>query len=248
MSSSNSKATARARKAAEARAAQEKAERRRRMIMIGGVGAALLLLVGGIIGITLWQQNENEKDLEAAAGQPSEFGVAIGEESAPHTVVIYEDFLCPFCGELETATRDDLARLAADGKVRVEYRPFVLLSQIGDYSLRSTNAFAVVLDASGAEVAKEFHDLLFENQPPESDPDSVTDDDLVEMAVEAGATEAEVRDGIEDLAQRQWAEDATTEAESAGVTGTPTILLDGELFQDGRTVDELADNLVSELE
>ena len=45
--------------------------------------------------------------------------------------MIYEDFLCPFCGALEAATHDDLAALAADGQVRVTYRPFVLLSQVG---------------------------------------------------------------------------------------------------------------------
>jgi protein-disulfide isomerase len=247
--SSSSKAAARAQKAAEMRAAQEKQERRRRLLMIFGIGGAMLLLVAAIITYSVLQQKENEENLEAAAGRPSEYGVAIGEEDAPHTVVIYEDFLCPFCGELEQATKDDLSSLAADGKVRVEYRPFNLLSpRFGDYSIRATNAFAVVLDASGPEVAKTFHDLLFENQPPESDPDSVTDDELVEMAVEAGATEADVRDGIENLAQQAWVEEATAEAQEAGVSGTPTILLDGDLFEDGQSVDELADNLVAAVE
>ena len=245
--SSNSKAAARA-KAAELRAAQARKERQRRWMTIGGGIAVMVLVVGGIIGYTVWEQNQQEKDLEAAAGQSSEYGVAIGPEDAPHTVVIYEDFLCPYCGDLEDRTRDELASLAADGKVRVEYRPFELLSQISDYSLRSTNAFAVVLEEAGPEAAKEFHDLLFENQPPESDPDSVTDDDLVEMAVEAGAEEAAVRAGIEGLAQKSWVDEATAEAQEAGVSGTPTILVDGEVFNDGRTVDELADNLISRIE
>ena len=247
--SSSSKAAARAQKAAEMRAAQEKQERRRRLLMIFGIGGAMLLLVAGIITYSVLQQKQNEEDLAAAAAQPSEYGVAIGEEGAPHTVVIYEDFLCPFCGQLENATRDDLARLAADGKVRVEYRPFDLLSaSFGDYPIRATNAFAVVLEESGPDVAKKFHDLLYENQPPESDPDSVTDDDLVELAVEAGASESDVRDGIENLAQKAWVDEATAEAKKAGVTGTPTILLDGEVFDDGSSVDALASNLINELE
>ena len=41
---------------------------------------------------------------------------------------------------------------------------------------------------------------------------------------------------------------ATQAAEDAGVQGTPTILLDGELFQDGRTAEELAENLIAELQ
>ena len=60
--------------------------------------------------------------------------------------------------------------LADDGKVAGEYRPFVLLSQVGDYSERTAAAFGVVLDQAGPDVAKEFHDLLFANQPSEAGP------------------------------------------------------------------------------
>lgn len=247
--SSNSKASARAQKAAEMRAAQKKAEARRRILTIGGVALAMVLIVGGAIAVSLWQQDKDQAKLEEAVSAASDYGVAIGPEDAPHDVVIYEDFLCPFCGQLENATRDDLARLAADGKVRVEYRPFDLLSQsFGDYPIRATNAFALVLEKSGPEVAKKFHDLLFENQPSEQDPDAATDDDLVQLAVEAGATESDVRAGIESLSHKSWVDEATAEASDAGVEGTPTILLDGKVFQDGRTVEELAGNLVSELE
>lgn len=242
--SSSSKAAARAQKAAEARAAQERRERKRRLLTIGGVVLAMALIVGGAIAVSVL----NKEEVVATPAGSSAYGVTVGEEGALHSVVIYEDFLCPFCGELERATADDLAALAADGKVVVEYRPFELLGRLGDYSMRATNAFAVVLEASGPEVAKEFHDLLFEHQPSEADPDAVSDDDLVALAVEAGADEAEVRDGIEDLAQEAWVDRATEEAIAAGIQGTPTILLDGEVFDDGRTVDELAENLLAEIE
>lgn len=242
--SRSSKATARAQKAAEMRAAQAKRETRRRILTIGAVVLAMVLIVGGAIGVSLL----TKKDVKAAAAGASDYGVTVGDKDAPHQVIIYEDFLCPYCGALETETRDDLEELAADGKVLVEYRPFDLLSQsFGDYPIRAANAFAVVLEEAGPEVAKEFHDLLFENQPSEQAPDSVSDDDLVELAVKAGATESAVRDGIEDLAQEDWVAAATKEARDAGITGTPTVLLDGEVFDDGRTVQELAGNLIEAL-
>ena len=246
--SSNSKASARAQKAAELRAAQKKTESRRRLLTIGGVALAMILIVGGAIAVSLWQQDKDQKKLEQAVSAESDYGVAIGPKDAPHDVVIYEDFLCPFCGQLEKATRDDLARLAADGKVRVEYRPFALLSRLGDYPIRATNAFALVLEKSGPELAKKFHDLLYENQPSEEDPGAVTNEDLVKLAVEAGASESDVKDGIDSLSHKGWVDEATAEAGKAGVSGTPTILLDGKVFQDGSTVQELATNLVSELE
>jgi protein-disulfide isomerase len=234
----------RATRAAAALEAQQAEERRRRTMMIGGVVLALLVIVGG--GFLLSRALDTTEDVSAPAAG-SEFGLTIGPDDAPHTVVVYEDFLCPYCGDLERATRDDLTRLAAEGKVQVEFRPFNLLSSISDYSERATGAFSIVLEESGPEVAKEFHDLLFENQPEESGP-FPSNADLVDLAVEAGADEAEVRDAIEDQDGAQWVADATQAARDAGVQGTPTILLDDEVFQDGRTMDEIAENLVSQLQ
>jgi protein-disulfide isomerase len=159
-------------------------------------------------------------------------------------VVIYEDFLCPYCGELERATHTDLAGLADDGKVYVEYRPFDLLRT--DYSMAAASAFKVVLDAAGPDVAKKFHDELYADQPDEGGPYPDADG-LVEKAVAAGAAEGEVRDGIENVSQRAWVDRASAAAEKAGVRGTPTVLVDGKVYNDGSTVADLAKNLVASL-
>lgn len=243
--SPTNKSAARAAKAAELRAAQERAEKRRRLLMIGGVAALFVVIIGSAILVSVL----NKEEVDAPAAGESEYGVSIGDADAPHQVVIYEDFVCPFCGQLEAQTRDQLADLADEGKVLVEYRPFDLLSEsIGsDYPIRATNAFAVVLDASGADVAKELHDLLFKNQPSESGP-FPSDDDLVDLAVEAGAEESDVREGIEDLAMEDWVTDATEAARDANVNGTPTVLIDGEQVTDYRSVDDLADQIIEAVE
>ncbi|KRA38109.1 MULTISPECIES: DsbA family protein [unclassified Nocardioides] len=241
--SANSKANARAQKAAELRAAQAKRENRRRLLTIVGVVAVMVLIVGGAIGISLL----NKKDVKAVAAGSSDYGVTIGDKNAPHSVIIYEDFLCPYCGALEAETRGDLADLAADGKVLVEYRPFNLLGAEGrTYSIRAANAFALVLEKSGPDVAKKFHDLLFENQPSEANADAeAPNDDIIALAVEAGASESDVRDGVDNLSHEDWVTKATDEAHKANVQGTPTIILDGEVFDDGRSVQDLADNLIA---
>jgi protein-disulfide isomerase len=241
-SSNTSKSAARAAKAAELRAEQERAEKRRRMLMVGGVVSLFLLIIGGAILVTVL----SKEDVKAPAAGQSEYGVTIGDPDASHEVVIYEDFVCPFCGELEAETNEELASLAADGKLLVDYRPFDLLSSaVGDYPIRAANAFAVVLDASGAEVAKEFHDLLYENQPSERGP-FPSDDDLVDMAVDAGADEADVRDGIENLAMEDWVTEATAAAHDANVNSTPTVLVDGKQVQG--SVDEIADQIFEAVE
>ena len=60
------------------------------------------------------------------AGNPGvadTYGVGIGDPKAPVKVEVFEDFLCPFCGQLEAASRDDLRQAAIDGKAYVVYRP-----------------------------------------------------------------------------------------------------------------------------
>ena len=135
---------------------------------------------------------------------------------------------------------------ATAGTVVVDYRPIAILNRFGPYSADSVNAFLVVQQEAGDEVAKEFHDLLFADQPAEEGPFPDTDW-LVEKAVEAGADEAAVRPGIEDGSRMDDVEAATQEAEDAGVQGTPTVVLDGVAFRDGKSWEEIADNLVEEV-
>lgn len=251
MASSSSKASARAEKAAAERAAQAKREARRRILTIAGVVAAMVLIVGGAILVGKVQTDKEKDELEAGipAAGADDLGLVIGDADAPHQVVIYEDFLCPICGQVEATSHEGLAAAAEEGKVLVEYRPIVILDRFGTYSERTASALKVVLDASGVEVAKTFHDLLFERQPEEGDDDAYfTDEELVAMAVEAGAEEADVEDGILDHAESDWAADVTQQAIDAGVTGTPTVLLDGEVFDDGGSWAEIGENLVKAVE
>jgi protein-disulfide isomerase len=234
----------RASRAAAALEEQQRQERRRRNLMVGGVVGVILLIV--LAGFFVARSLDSTTDVDAPAAG-SEFGLTVGPDDAPNKVVIYEDFLCPYCGQLEAASRDDLQQLAADGKVQVEYRPINFLASLGDYSARSAGAFSIVLDKSGADVAKKFHDLLYENQPDEKGP-FPSDDEIADLAVKAGAKDADVREAIANNDGQDWVDKATRSAADAGVSGTPTVLLNDEVFQDGRTVEDIAKNLIAKLQ
>lgn len=230
-------------KAAAVLAEQERLRRRRALRSYALIGLVLF-----VVAAALWlvQDRFGAPDEVTPVGETA---LVIGPDDAPHTVVVYEDFLCPFCGQLEAATSDGLEELAADGKVQVEYRPFVLLSHLGDYSERSLTAFAAVVLTSDEAVAKEFHDLLFSEQPSETG-SKPSDEDLVALAVQAGADEEAVRAALDDGTAEKWADQATKDAEAAGVDkiGTPLVLLDGEFYEDGRTVEERGENLLAQLD
>lgn len=210
---------------AAAQEVRRKAKRKERLIYVAVVAVVLAIIGGAFFAIRA--ANDTSATEAPPAGASNDYGMVIGEADAEHEVVIYEDFLCPACQSLESQVNDRLETGVDDGKVRVEYRAIDFLSRFGDYSKRAANAFAAVLDVAGPEAAKEFHDSLYAEQPPESGP--FPDDDwLVEKAVAAGADEDEVRPLIEDLGFEGWVKNATEAASKAGVRQTPTVYVDGE--------------------
>jgi len=241
-SAKNAKTRARAERAAELLAEAERKRRAENLRRALIVAAMLAVVVAFAVFITV----RGDEDVIASDVGSSDYGLVVGESAAPRRVVIYEDFLCPVCGVLEEAGGEELAAAAAAGSVVIDYRPISILGRFGPYSEDSLNAFFVVQEASGDEVAKEFHDLLYADQPAEEGP-FPDDDDLVATAVEAGADEAAVRPGIESGAMLDAVQAATAEAEAAGVAGTPTVLLDGTVFTDGGNWEEIAGNLVDEV-
>jgi len=228
----------RADRAAAALREQKRAERRRAARMIAGVVAAILVVTLG--GFFLTRSLDTSGNVSAPPAGTGSYGVTIGQKSAPHDVVIYEDFLCPYCGELERASHAKLASLADQGKVYVEYRPFNLLGT--DYSVAAASAFKVVLDDAGPAAAKKFHDELYADQPSEGGP-YPSSSWLVDKAVAAGASRSAVSSAIEHTSQKAWVEKATAKAQAAGVRSTPTVLLDGKVFTDWTTVNDLVTNL-----
>ena len=216
------------------RGARKAQKRKEQLTRYGSIAGVLALVVGGYFLIT---SLGSDKPDTAPAGASGNYGLVVGDADAPKEIVVYEDFLCPFCGQLEQTVGDQLDAAVEAGEVNVEYRPLPFLERIGDYSPESANAFAVVLDESGPEVAKAFHDLLFDNQPSEDGP-FPDDDQLVDLAVEAGATEADVRPGIEDMAFEGWVDAADEAASKDGRQLTPTVFVDGEQVEGETLADD----------
>ncbi len=225
----------RSERAAAALLVQRRREQRRRNLMIGGVVAFLLLVVVAVVyGIQSQRDTSGQVAKDVPAGLTDGYGVLDGAASAPRTVTVYEDFQCPICHEFEQATQQQLRQAVADGKIQLDYRMVAFLDRASttNYSSRALNAAAVVLDASGQDVFVKFHDLLYENQPQEGSA-GLSDDELVKLAVQAGATESDVRPGIEDNQFHQWVVNATDQMSKNGVNGTPTVLVDGKIQGDG---------------
>ena len=229
--SKNSKARE---KAAAVRAAQARAERTRRWAIVGVVAVVVALIIGGAVWFAGQDPTGQSTSTSSstAGGTPSGadgFGVVVGQSDAPTKAVIYEDFQCPVCKAFEDASSKQVNEGIANGKVQVEYRIVSFLDSASEnqYSSRAANAAAAVLDTAGVEAFKTFHDTLYANQPEEGTA-GPENDQLIDWAVEAGADRAQVTPAIEQGAFDQWVVDATDAMSKNGVTGTPTIVIDGQ--------------------
>ena len=216
-------------RAARIRAEQERSERRRRTAVVTTVGVVVLAIVLLIGYLVQSSRDTTGAAATAPAGAVARYAVPAGPASAPVKVTIYEDFMCPFCGQFEAQSRAALEKDIQAGRVQIRYHVLNFLdrSSTTEYSTRAANALAVVLDTSGPTVAKKFHDLLFEHQPQEGSA-GLSDAQLTDYAVQAGATKSAVQGGIKDRSFESWVHNGTDQASKDGVNATPTVLINGQ--------------------
>ncbi|MGY1744060.1 DsbA family protein [Blastococcus sp. SYSU D00695] len=210
---------------------------RRRRTLLGAVVAAVVLVVAVVVVIAVQSgRTATSADAPVPAGT-SEQGtaVAVGTAGAPVVVDVYEDFQCPHCATLEEQVGPTLRQLADAGTVLLRYRPMAFLDEASttDYSTRALNAAGAVLDAAGPDAFGTFHDRLFAEQPAEGGA-GLSDDRLVDLAAQAGATGPDVADAIRDRRYGDWTARVTDAASRAGITGTPTVLVDGDRLDPGQ--------------
>jgi protein-disulfide isomerase len=163
------------------------------------------------------------------AGTTAAGAIVVG--TGPVTVTVYLDYLCPYCARFERANSVELERLVADGTVRLELHPLAFLDDASRgtrYSTRTANAVATVADqAPGAVLA--FNDALFARQPSEGGP-GLTDEQIRSIATGAGVP-ADVAATFTARRFEHWVAVSTDTAfQRGGVTGTPTVKINGKVF------------------
>jgi protein-disulfide isomerase len=217
-------AAARYRVAAQREAGRRRAARRRTTVKAAAVAAVLLLVVG--LGILLQsQRGQPTGPAGTPAGTVDGTGFPVGRADAPVTVEIYEDFQCPACRQFEQLTGSTLDQLVGAETVRVVYRPIALLDRASTtrYSTRALNAAGCAADAG---VFPAMHDQLFAHQPSEGSA-GLPDDLLIKLARQGGAAGDQFARCVTELRYQRWTAHATDTASKKGITGTPTVLIDG---------------------
>ncbi|MCK9893320.1 thioredoxin domain-containing protein [Frankia sp. AgB32] len=216
-------------RAAAARATAAAQERRRRNLVIAGV-VVVVLVIAGVIGFVVQNSREDSTPVVLpATATGTDHGIVVGKASAPVTVDMYEDFQCPICGELEKTTGPTINTLLDQGKIKITYHMMIFL---GPESKRAANAAAA---AANEGRFRELHSVLYANQPEEKT-GGYTNAQLITFGAKAGLTSQAYKDAVNNGTYDGYATKVDSDASKAGVTGTPTVFVDGrQLSQDQLT-------------
>jgi protein-disulfide isomerase len=154
---------------------------RNRMIMAIVV---VVVLAGAVVGGVLYQQHQKTAaaqtvlpalTVQGSTKYPTSIDrvnatVLVGQPNAKVTIDAYEDFLCPICGDFETANFTSIEQQLEAGTVKVRYHMINLLdtnSNPAGYSTMAANtALAVATVAPDKFI--DYHYSLYQKQPQEN--------------------------------------------------------------------------------
>jgi protein-disulfide isomerase len=216
------------------------ADRRRNiLIQVGLVAVVIIFAVGMVLLIVKPWEN---KGGGPAAGEKRAISVAVADKlikdpaGKPKVVLsMYEDFLCPHCGEFERRLGPTVRQLIGTGAVQADYYMVALppldQPQTDYYSSRAGNAGYCVADADttpGKEAFQRFHDALYKQQPGETATSFPSNAQLIETARQAGLASQDLSDCIN---KGKYTKMVKGLVKATGISFTPTIRINGEEFK-----------------
>ncbi|GLZ50391.1 hypothetical protein Acsp07_00080 [Actinomycetospora sp. NBRC 106378] len=222
------------------------------MPMIVGivVVAVLAVVIGGVV-LTQHSASSGPVDPATPAGSipisragtsfatTIDDGVVVAGRSAPHTLDVYEDALCPACQSFEARGGARIAKVVAEGKLRVRYHLVNMLDQRSEPEGYSTLAGNAMICGAENGIFPDLHVSLYTAQPEEGGT-AYTVDQLVDLGqrLKAGpgyadcVRSAKYAPAITATFARV-AKDPALRQPKTGSFGTPTLVMDGKILGPG---------------
>jgi protein-disulfide isomerase len=243
---------------------EEKRRRRRTWIIQGSIGFGLIAVIVAVVLIIVSSTRPTTATADGPLNMQSDGAlisadggdittvttgaILAGEEPVATVpvdddgvadIVVYVDYLCPFCGQFETTNGEQIEALVAEGAATLEIHPLSFLdsaSRNTEYSTRAANAVACVANFDPDSVLA-VNTALFANQPEENTT-ALDDDALKSLISAAGADSESITTCIDDRTFGDWVAEATDRAlegplpnaDIDSVAGTPTVLVNGAQY------------------
>lgn len=219
---------------------KQKSRDKRRRALIVGASVVCVLGLAAVIGVVAANAgkddgSESAGPVVAPSGAQGKDGLAIpvGKESAKSTLTVWEDFRCPACKAFELAYRNTIHELTDSGQLKVEYHLATIIdgNMGGTGSRKAANAAACAQDAGKFPP---YHDVLYDNQPPETDDAFADENKLLDLAGKVDGLDTTLfQECVKNGKHNSWVEKSNKAFQNGGFSGTPTVLLDGKnIYQD----------------
>ncbi|MBV2153515.1 thioredoxin domain-containing protein [Kitasatospora sp. SUK 42] len=214
----------------EQRAADEATSKRRKKLIVGG--AVLAVIAAAVItGVVV--QNQRSKPETPTAAPAGTIGdknlvIPVGAGNAPSVLTVYEDPRCPACGMFEREFSATIDQLEDAGKIYTNYHlvSFIDRAVPGKGSKTGANALACAQDAGHF---RDFHDVLYRNQPDETSDAFGDKSVLLNLAKQVnGLDTPEFQACVKDNKFGGWVSAVQQDFDKSSYKSTPTVLLNGQ--------------------
>lgn len=200
------------------------------------IGLIAIAIIGFIFLANNQKSDDSAKEEIDYSNQPF-----LGEESAPVSIVEFGDYKCPNCKNFADNVVPLVVKEFVDtGKAKFYYFHYPFINVDSERTAKFSEA---VYHELGNEKFWEFHELIFDKQPEDTRYETIdvfTEEFLTETLAEI-ASEDEVKKVVAyfdtKAPEEAWKSDEALGGK-LGVSGTPTIFVNGKRF-DGQTMDDL---------
>jgi protein-disulfide isomerase len=199
------------------------------------VGAVIVAaVVGGVLVQRSRSETEHAKVTRPASAVGPSGGVLVGDKNAPVTITEFGDFQCPVCGQLHQLWEPTLEQLIQQGKVKFEFVGLQYLDQGTTESLRSAAAAVCAADAGKFT---DYYNALYNQQSRTENSGFLTNDQLERFGSEVGITDPAFARCVSSGRFTGWVRKNTDTTSQKGITGTPTVLVNGKTISNSVAAD-----------
>jgi protein-disulfide isomerase len=200
------------------------------------IAMVLLVVVTGVVFSLMSQNNKENESLAALNGtklkpaitstiDPANGSAIVLNPGATKVIDVWEDPQCPICKNFEDANGDYIESLVRDKKATVRFH---VLSFLGDESVRAANASFCAAD-DGQYL--DFHHALYAVQSPLENSGFWSNEKLVAIGAKIGISSKKFADCVAKGSKVDLVKANYNSMEKFGVKGTPTVFINGKLWE-----------------
>ncbi|MET9529038.1 MULTISPECIES: thioredoxin domain-containing protein [unclassified Streptomyces] len=235
----SNKAAARERLRAERERQAKKDKTRRQVVVAGSIVVVLAIAAGVGYGVmqlnkpSQWEAAKSDK-VVAPKNTTGTDGttVTVGKASAKKTLQMYEDPRCPICATFDQTVGPTVQKDLDAGKFKIQYIGATFIDNNGgEGSKNGLSALGAALNVSPTAFEHYKTAMYSTKWHPDETTDTFKDDSYL---IKIAQTVPELKDNkafqkaVNDGTYDAWAMKMSAKFDKSGVTGTPTLKMDGK--------------------